>query len=120
MCEMDFFRHEAGALAMQRLLALSELPTAVFAASDRFAVDALLFAVDSGLSVPKDVAIIGFDFGPASEATHVRPRLTTVRRDANLLGATAAQLLIERINSKDRLPSRQKMVDHELVIRESA
>jgi len=120
VCEMDFFRRGAGALAMQKLLSLSEPPTAVFAATDRFALDALLFAVDSGLSVPEDVAIIGFDFGPASEATRVRPRLTTVRRDANLLGATATQLLIERINSKDPLPSRQKIVGHELVFRESA
>ena len=106
ICEMDYFRQGAGALAMQKLLALSEPPTAVFAGSDRF--------------VPEDVAIIGYDFGPGSEATRVRPRLSTIRRDANLLGAAAAQLLVERINSEDTLPSRQKMVNHRIVHRESA
>ena len=120
ICEMDFFGRGAGALAMQKLLALPEPPTAVFAASDRFAVDALLFALDSGLSVPEDVAIIGFEFGPASEATRVRPRLTTVHRDANLLGAAAAQLLIERINSDQQFPARRMIIDHELICRESA
>ncbi len=120
ICEMDYFRQGAGALAMQKLLALSEPPTAVFAGSDRFAIDALLLAIDSGLSVPEDVAIIGYDFGPCSEATRVRPRLSTIRRDANLLGAAAAQLLVERINSQDTLPSRQKIVNHRIVHRQSA
>jgi LacI family transcriptional regulator len=118
--EMDFFRQGAGALAMQMLLALPEPPTAVFAGMDRFAIDALLFSVDSGLSVPEDVMIIGYDFEPGSEATKVRPRLTTIRRDANLLGATAAQLLVERLNSKEPLPTRQKIVSHRIIYRESA
>ncbi len=120
ICEMDFFKQGAGTLAMHRLLTLPEPPTAVFAGMDRFAVDALLVAVDSGLSVPEDVAIIGYDFEQGSEATKVRPRLTTIRRDANLLGATAAKLLVKRINSKDPLPSRHKIVSHRMIHRESA
>lgn len=118
ICEVDFFRQGAGAVGMKKLLALPQPPTGVIAASDIFAVDALLYAVDSGLSVPQDVAIIGFDDTPA--ATQVRPRLTTVRKDIDLLGAMAVQMLIERINSEGPLPSRQKTIAHKLIIRESA
>ncbi len=117
ICETHFKRGD-GAQAMQQLVALPEPPTAVFAANDLLAVDALLFAVDSGLSVPDDVAIVGFDDIP--EATIVRPRLTTVHKDVHFLGATAVKLLLERINHDKLLPARQEILNHEIVYRESA
>ncbi len=55
------YRRSHGASAMQQLLAMDEPPTAVFAANDFLAVGALLYAVDSGLKVPDDIAIAGFD-----------------------------------------------------------
>jgi LacI family transcriptional regulator len=116
--EADYFRRRAGARGMRRLLALPDPPTAVFVASDVMAVGALLFAGDSGLSIPEDVAIVGFD--NTREATTVRPRLTTIHKDVNVLGAAAVQMLLERINSDQPLPSREKVIDHELVCRESA
>ncbi len=70
------FRRGFGAEAMEQLLALPQPPTAVFAANDMLAVDAMLHAIDSGLSVPDDIAVVGFDNIP--EATIVRPTLTTV------------------------------------------
>jgi DNA-binding LacI/PurR family transcriptional regulator len=112
------YERGCGALGMKHLLSLPEPPTAVFASNDLLAIDALLFTVDSGLSVPQDVAIIGFDNIP--EATIVRPRLTTIHKDVNLLGATAVQMLIERINSENSLPSRQKVLGYEILYRESA
>jgi DNA-binding LacI/PurR family transcriptional regulator len=117
ICEADYKRGY-GAQAMQELMALPEPPTAVFAANDILAIDALLYAVDSGLSVPDDVAIVGFDDLP--EATIVRPRLTTVRKDVNLLATSAVQMMTERRNSEELLPSRQKVLDHALIVRESA
>jgi DNA-binding LacI/PurR family transcriptional regulator len=117
ICETQFKRGD-GAQAMQQLLALPESPTAVFAANDLLAVDALLFAVDSGLSIPDDVAIVGFDDIP--EATIVRPQLTTVHKDVHLLGATAVQMVMERFKSDDVLPSRQKKLPHKIIYRDSA
>jgi DNA-binding LacI/PurR family transcriptional regulator len=118
ICELDLLGGQTGELGMKKLLALSEPPTAVFAARDPFAVDALLFAIDSGLSVPEDVAIVGFDDLPV--ASWVRPKLTTVHKDASLLGAIAVQLLVERITSNQPIPARQKIMQHKLVCRESA
>lgn len=118
ICEVDYSWQDAGAQGMKQLLALPEPPSAVFCAADRFAIDALLYAIDSGLSVPDDVAIMGFDDTPL--ATRVRPMLTTIRKDAGLLGTIAVQMLVERINSDQLLPSRQKAIDHELILRGSA
>jgi LacI family transcriptional regulator len=115
--EMEYTRGN-GALAMQHLMALDEPPTAVFAANDLLAVDALLYAVDAGLSIPQDVAIAGFD--DILEASIVRPRLTTIHKDVQLLGRVAAQMLIERINSEELLPARQRVIEYELIRRESA
>jgi DNA-binding LacI/PurR family transcriptional regulator len=94
------------------------LATAVFAANDLLAIDALLHAVDAGLCVPQDVAVAGFDDIP--EASIVRPRLTTIHKDVQLLGKLAAQMLIERINSEELLPARQRVIEYELIRRESA
>jgi DNA-binding LacI/PurR family transcriptional regulator len=112
------FRRGYASQAMQTLMELSSPPTAVFAANDMLAVDALLYAIDAGLAVPDDVAIAGFDNIP--EATIVRPALTTVHKDVNLLGATAVEMLIERINSPEPLPARQRTLDYEIVYRRSA
>ena len=117
ICEAGSFTRGAGIQCMQQLLALPDPPTAVFAANDVLAVDALLVALDAGLSVPEDVAIVGFDDTP--EATMVRPRLTTVRKDTNLLGTTAVQMLVERINGEQPMPGRQKVLDYDIVYRES-
>jgi DNA-binding LacI/PurR family transcriptional regulator len=111
------FRRGYGAQAVEDLLALPRPPTAVFAANDMLAIDALLYAIDSGLSVPDDVAIIGFDNIP--EATIVRPRLTTVNKDVTLLGATAVQMLVDRIESDRPFPARNKVLDHQIICRES-
>src|ERR1041384_5245500 len=56
----DFYR-TSGTVAMQRLLALDDPPTAVFAAGDEMAVGALPAARAAGLRVPHDLAIVGFD-----------------------------------------------------------
>ncbi|MBW1712826.1 MAG: LacI family DNA-binding transcriptional regulator, partial [Deltaproteobacteria bacterium] len=50
-----------GKEAMQRLLALRPRPTAVFAASDVLAMGALTAARESGLRVPEDISLVGFD-----------------------------------------------------------
>jgi DNA-binding LacI/PurR family transcriptional regulator len=112
------FRRGYGAQAMQELLALPDPPTAVFAANDLLAIDALLFAIDAGLSVPDDVAIVGFDDIP--EATIVRPRLTTINKDVTLLGATAVQMLMDRIKSDSLFPARHTVLDYQIMRRESA
>lgn len=102
-----------GREAMEMLMSLDDRPTAVFAASDLFAIGALRAAKLRGLSVPGDVSIAGFDdmnFGAYQD-----PPITTVRVDAYRIGKLAAQIAVEPIGT----PERSYCLDCDLVIRGS-
>lgn len=80
----------------QRMLELLPLGIdAVFCASDVMAFGALRAAADSGLSVPRDVAIVGFDDIPITPIN--QPALTTVRQPIAELGSKATEMLIRLI-----------------------
>jgi LacI family transcriptional regulator len=78
-----------GYLEMQRLLALENRPTAVFAVSDRSAFGALDAVREAGLAVPDDISVVGFD--NVNSAAHTYPPLTTVGADRQAMGITALQ-----------------------------
>jgi DNA-binding LacI/PurR family transcriptional regulator len=100
-----------------RLLAGSVRPDAIFAVSDTLAIGAMRAVRDAGLSVPGDVAVVGFDNVPF--AAMVEPGLTTVAQPMFRLGENAAKLLLERIRNPDQ-PLISTLLEHELVIRGSA
>lgn len=86
---------------MQALLALPELPTAVFAVSDKTAFGALEAIREAGLCVPGDISLIGFDNEVRSE--HTSPPLTTIHLPKRYLGTLAMRHLIAQIeNASDR------------------
>lgn len=107
-----------GAWALRHLLALPEPPTAVLAADDLLALDALLYAVDAGLAVPDELAIVGY--GDIPSARLVRPRLSTVRWETRDVAVAAVSMLTERIESDQPLPARHRTVDYALIARESS
>jgi LacI family transcriptional regulator len=109
---------ESGRLAIKKLLALPQPPTAVFAASDTIAIGALEAAEEMGYRVPDDIAILGFDNIP--EASWVRPRLTTIAQYPEKIGFLLANSLFDRIQKKYTGPSRRFEVPCDLIIRESA
>jgi DNA-binding LacI/PurR family transcriptional regulator len=84
---------EDGYEGMKKLLALKHPPTAVFARNDFTAIGAMCAIRDAGLSVPEDVAIVGFDNVPL--AAYTSPPLTTVDQPTKEQGRTAARLLLE-------------------------
>ena len=53
------FQYEGGAQAMEALL--EEGPEAVFAANDEMAIEAIEFLLARGISVPGEIAVVGFD-----------------------------------------------------------
>jgi DNA-binding LacI/PurR family transcriptional regulator len=80
---------------MERLLALGERPTAIFAGNDQMAVGAIEVLREHGCSVPGDMAIVGFDDAPVAQEL-LRP-LTTVRIPYAELGRRAAALLLRAV-----------------------
>ena len=99
--EGDFYP-ESGERAMQSLMRLAEPPTAVFAAADMMAVGAIRSMHAAGLSVPGDLAIVGFDDIRLAEL--LSPPLTTVRQDMVGIGLAAGRALVEQIENPDVTP----------------
>ncbi len=94
------FRRLSGKRAMERLLSLHPLPTAVFAANDKMAIGALQMARERGVRVHEDITIIGFDGIEAVKYTE--PPLPTVEQPLAELGKVAANMLMEQIKGGER------------------
>ncbi len=104
---------EAGALAVQKLMALSAPPTCILMPDDHAALGALDAAAELGLKIPDDLSIAGFDGGPLASLT--RPRLTTVAQDTDQLGRQAARFLIDRVENPRTAGSELASVSTKLV-----
>ncbi|MBP2242138.1 alanine racemase [Cytobacillus eiseniae] len=103
-----------GVQAIRMLLELEEKPTAIFAVSDTLAIGALKGINGSGLHVPNDLAIVGFDNISFSNMTN--PTLTTVSQPMYKMGCTAANLLMQSMKGEQ---VESVVLDHDLIIRES-
>jgi LacI family transcriptional regulator len=114
----DAYSEEAGANAMQRLLAKKRnRATAVFGASDVLALGAMEAARADGITVPGDIAIVGFDDIPAAKLLG----LTTVRQPEFQLGTLAAKVLIERLKPGGMIaPGQSLELKFEIITRTSA
>jgi LacI family transcriptional regulator len=91
-------------------------PTAIFASNDLSAFGAMDAVRESGLRIPDDISIIGFDDVP--QASFVYPKLTTVRQPLEQMGQVAVKLLLEQIEDPSRPPQRVALAT-QLVIRDS-
>jgi LacI family transcriptional regulator len=100
--------------AAKRLLTLS--PDAIFVASDTMAVGVMRALREENISVPKDVALVGFDDLPP--ARNSIPPLTTVRQPIQSFGNKLVETLLDILHN-GREPPRRIIFDTELVIRES-
>lgn len=112
------FTEEGGYGGMRELLGLSPRPQAVFAVNDMMAIGALRAIREAGLSVPGDIAVMGFDDIPTAKLVY--PALTTIAQHQEQLGRRAAEMLLERINGTAPDTGRCEEMPFHLVVRESA
>jgi LacI family transcriptional regulator len=110
------FQYEGGYSAAQRLLALKDPPTAIFACNDLLAIGAMRAALDLGLRVPESVSIVGFD--DIRIASFTNPPLTTVAQPMYKMGQRGAEILLERIRESG-LPVKHEVWQPELIVRGS-
>ena len=78
-------------------LPIEKRPTAIFAATDQMAYGVLAAAEEYGLSVPRDIALVGF--GDDAPSTHVRPALTTIRQPNYEMGQQGITILLSMLNT---------------------
>ncbi len=108
----------AGRDAGARLLGLSPRPTAVFCANDLLALGVLQALFAARVSVPEQMAIVGYDDIEFAAAAAVP--LTSVRQPAVAMGRLAAELLLEETSAAEGHEHRQVVLQPELVVRGSS
>ncbi len=108
---------QLGHMATKMLLASRQAFSALFAFNDISAMGAIRALRESGLQVPADVSVVGFD--DIQSAAFQNPALTTVRQPLREMGRAAAEILVKRINRPSSELRNQHTVEPELVIRET-
>lgn len=93
-------------------------PTAILCANDWMALGVYAAAAEAGLEIGRDLSVVGF--ADLREASMLTPALSTVRQDAEAIGAKAAELLLARIEGRVTSPRPQEARQRpELIERES-
>lgn len=103
--------------AMQQLLGLDALPTAVFAVNNMTALGAMQALRERALTVPNDVALVCFD-----DVEHLAvhsPFLTVMDQPTEMFGTLAAQMVLDRISGGGARPPRSVILPAQLLVRES-
>lgn len=111
------FEFEHGVELCNQLMSCDPTPTCIFALNDLMAIGAVRALTASGLSVPRDVSIIGFD--DTATARIVSPMLTTVRQHMTQIGARAAELLLRLLDQEPSTVSGTVELPVELIVRET-
>ncbi len=110
------FNCDSGYFEMKSLLAEKMPFSAIFVASDVVAFGALAAAREVNLTIPGDLAIVGFDDVPMSR--YVDPPLTTVHLPIAELAENAGEMVVQMVRGDDP-PCRQVLLEAQLVVRES-
>ncbi len=90
----------------------------VITTDESSAVAAMKVALKSGYKIPEDFSVVSFSNGIL--ARHSNPKMTTVSQHGEIMGATAAEMLINKLEKKQPSTKTQtKIIKTDLVIRES-
>ena len=113
--QVDAINHEeSGFQAASELLSRGVAFDAIVAASDLIAIGALRALQESGIDVPRQVGVVGFDDIPAASLTN--PPLTTVMQDTRRAGELLVETLLRQIAGEH---GQQQRDSHAAVVRES-
>ena len=108
----------AGEECVDKVLNARTRPTAVFCANDLLALGLMRGLIKRGISVPRDMALVGYD--DVEFASVLSTPLTSIRQPKYELGRTAAELLLDEAAHPDTHQHQHIVYQPELVIRESS
>ena len=114
LIEHSQYSLESGQAGAARLIEAGA--TAIICASDPLALGAIRAVRRAGLSVPRDVSVVGFDDSALMNTTD--PALTTVRQPIDAMGRAAVDILVDLINGV-QVPQDELLFEPELVVRAS-
>ncbi len=110
------FNFDSGVSCGHQLLALSDVPTAIFASNDHMAAGVMTAAYEKGLKIPQELSVAGVD--DSTIASEIWPPLTTIKQPTLQVGEMAADKLIKQIKKHD-IPEINELLPWELVVRQT-
>ena len=117
--ESEGFAPEHGIDPTKKLLALPNPPDAIFTINDGVAIGAMYVIKNSGIVIPDQISVIGFDDDPHS--SYFKPSLSTVWQPTYEMGMLSARILMKRVNSNNEISKiRVEKLFPELIIRGSS
>jgi LacI family transcriptional regulator len=109
---------ESATMSARKILEMKPLPDGIFAANDTSAVAIVMELLKSGIRIPEDICVAGFNNEPLSQV--VRPNLTTVDYPAGEIGETVATSLINKLKNRQTDMPETIVLNHKLIVRESS
>ena len=107
------YSHPDGRQAFKEINDQEKKPTAIVCGNDVLAMGALFEANDSGVKIPNQMSITGFDNLPITE--HLKPALTTIDVPSVEMGVNAAEAIVQKLKTGEKIKSR--LLDAKLLIR---
>jgi LacI family transcriptional regulator len=102
---------------MKKLISSPSPPTAIFAQNDNMALGAREALLESGLRIPEDMALVGFDDIAVTALKGLE--ITTISQKKYEMGSIAVKILIDKIEKRTPLTTNQIFLEPELIIRNS-
>ncbi|HKF04364.1 MAG TPA: LacI family DNA-binding transcriptional regulator [Candidatus Sulfotelmatobacter sp.] len=113
----DVGTKQSGAEAMRQLLSLEPRPDGLFCFNDPLAMGAMNYALDHGVRIPEDLAIVGC--GNLHYDDSLRVPLSSIDQHSRKIGEEAARIALRILNSKAPLKPESLVMQPELIVRES-
>ena len=113
----DIETKQRGAEAMRQLLSLKPRPDGLFCFNDPLAMGAINYAVDQGVRIPEDIAVIGC--GNLHYDDSLRVPLSSIDQHSRRIGEEAARIVLGILNSKIPPKPQTVVLQPELVVRRS-
>lgn len=114
--EITDYSEECGYQAAMEIFKIQKKPSAIFCFGEQLAIGVMRAAKDQNISIPDELSLVSVDDVIASQMT---PSLTSVSLPVYHAGEVAAELIIERIEGKKRMKTREIYLEEKFIIRES-
>lgn len=112
------FNREHAYLITQKILNWKHPPDGIFAISDRIAIGAMMAIKEAGLTMPDDIALVGFNNEPIVDL--VSPGISSVDQPAFKMGKISAQTFFEMLKNPKTNIAREIILKPRLIVRESS
>lgn len=114
--ESGYYSQQEAENACIKLMGLKDAPTALFCFSDEMAISSMSALLRLGLSIPRDISVMGFD--NISQSNYCYPSLTTISQPMEEIGNACMELLLPQLSGEGMNGVHVKL-KHSIVVRQS-